>query len=327
MRILVIGGTRFLGRHFVEAARAAGHTLTLFNRGQSAPDLFPDVESLTGDREADLPAIVEGRSWDVVLDTCGFHPDSLERSCAALEGRGGRYLFVSTISVYRDHAVPGIAEDYPTGTLPAPVPFGTPITGENYGPLKALCEAAVLRHFPTAHMIVRPGLIVGPDDRYTRFSHWVARARRGGPMAVVGSPDRQVQLIDVRCLAAFMLRLCEIDWTGIVQATGPVEPITLAELVAAWTDGTGAVPVWIDTAAARAAVGDLPLPFAVWADPEPAFAHLLSVDIARAVGLGLACRPLAETVRDTAAWLEARGDDAGIAAHADLESRLLALAG
>lgn len=328
MRILVIGGTRFVGRHFVEQALAAGHRLTLFNRGESAPDLFPDVETLVGDRESDLDAATKERGWDVVLDTCGFHPDSLERSCCALSGRVGRYLLISTISVYADHAVPGIGEDYPTATLPAPVPFGAPITAETYGPLKAACEGVVRRHFPTAHMIVRPGLIVGPDDRYTRFSQWVARARRGGRMPVVGRPDRLVQFIDVRDLAAFLLHLCAMDWTGTVQVTGPTAPMTLGDLVGAWTEGTVAEPVWVPTGPARtAAGGELPVPYAIWADPEPSAAHLLAVDIARAVGLGLTCQPVAETVRDTAAWLDARGDAAGADRLDALEAKLLAAAG
>jgi len=333
MRILVIGGTRFVGRHFVDAALARGHAVTLFHRGQSGPDLFPDVDRIQGDRETDLDRL-RGRTWDAVVDTCGYRPHQLDATAAALAGSVGTYLFISTISVYRDFRTAGMTESAPVGTLPDTAPGewpapDLPITGPTYGPLKALAESALAARIPDRHIILRPGLIVGPHDPYTRFSYWVARAKQGGRMAVVGRPDRQVQMIDARDLTAFALHLLEGAWRGTVQATGPAAPITHADLCAAWTADLpdAARPVWIPYGDVHAAGIDLPAQITTWADLDGDWAHLQSMDIGRALALGLTTRPLAETVRDIRAHLTTKPGDEDVAALAGVEGRLLDLAG
>ncbi len=196
MKVLVLGGTQFLGRHFVETALAQGHTVTLFNRGQTNPGLYPEVERITGDRTADLSPL-RGRTWDAVIDTSGFVPRVVRSSAEALAPAAGHYIFISSLSVYRDFSAP-VDEASPVETLDDP--GVEEVTGATYGGLKALCEEAVLSALPGRSLIVRAGLIVGPYDPLNRFPYWLTRIPRGGDVLAPGSPAHPVQLIDARAI-------------------------------------------------------------------------------------------------------------------------------
>jgi nucleoside-diphosphate-sugar epimerase len=292
MRILILGGTQFLGRHTVDVALARGHEVTLFNRGQTRPDLFPDVEKLRGDRDTDLSAL-DGRSFDAVVDTSGYVPRLVQQTLDAL-GDVGHYTFVSTISVYASHAMPP-TESSPVAELKEP----TEEWREAYGELKVLCERAVLGRFPDA-FVPRPGLIVGPWDPTNRFTYWVTRFADGGRVLVPAPPDASVQWIDAQDLAAWIVRAGETALAGTYNAVD--RPTTRADFVAA-LDGDAEV-VWVDgDFLAEHDVGEwmeLPLWLA-----SPGWAGMLSVDPAAAFAAGLETRPLEETVRDTLRWVQA----------------------
>lgn len=307
MHLLLIGGTRFLGRHVVEQALARGHTVTLLHRGRTGAALFPQVERHLADRDGDLSVLARGR-WDAVVDTCAYHPAQVVRMADALRGRVGGYLLVSTISVYADLSRPGLAEDAPLAVPPDP--HATVVDATNYGGLKALCEAALHTALPDEADVVRPGLIVGPHDPTGRFTWWVQRLRRGGDVLAPGDPSAPVQCIDVRDLAAHLLDRVERGRRGTVHVTGPTTPATLGELLATGRDvlRPDARLRWVDEATLlRAGVvpwTGLPL----WVPQADAGVH--AVDLSRAVADGLRCRPLADTLRDTAAWADAVGDAA-----------------
>src|SRR6185437_1592463 len=221
MRILVLGGTKFLGRHVVDSALAAGHSVTLFNRGQTRPDLFPDVEKLRGDRDGDLSALA-GRDFDAVVDTSGYVPRIVERTLDAL-GDVGHYTFVSSISAYGDLSKPPREGD-PVATLTEPTENHQ---SEAYGALKALCEDVVRARFPDA-FVPRPGLIVGPWDNTGRFTYWPERVDRGGRVLVPGPPERGVQVIHARDLADWIVAASEQGLGGTFSAIGPV--VSMAEV-------------------------------------------------------------------------------------------------
>jgi len=195
MRTLIIGGTRFLGRHLVEAALDHRHEVTLFNRGKSNPDIFPQLETILGDREKDVNKL-QDRIWDAVIDVAGYVPRIVRLSAEVLEPNVRRYVFISTISVYADFKKAGIDESYPVGKLEDETV--EEITGETYGPLKVLCERAVQDIYGERALIVRPGLIVGPHDPTDRFTYWPVRVARGGDVLAPQKPEVATQIIDVR---------------------------------------------------------------------------------------------------------------------------------
>ncbi len=185
MRLLIVGGTVFLGRALVAEARARGHEVTLFNRGLSSTAGTPGVTLIKGDRNGDLAAL-EGQTWDVVIDTCGYFPRQVSRLLAALSGRIGHYTLVSTVSAYADLSRAGLTESSALGTIEDGSIEN--VTGDTYGPLKALCEAATQAAMPEANLIVRPGIIAGPDDGSDRFSYWAGRIAAGGEVLAAGKP-------------------------------------------------------------------------------------------------------------------------------------------
>jgi 2'-hydroxyisoflavone reductase len=300
MRLLVIGGTRFVGRHLVDAALARGDAVTLFNRGQSgsAP---AGAEQRIGDRRGDLSALAEGE-WDAVVDTCGYLPREVAAMAAALRGRVGRYVFVSSVSVYASTSA-GNTEDDPLATIDDP--DTEVVDGRTYGALKARCEAALTDALGARATVVRPGLIVGPHDPTQRFTWWparLARAADGEPVLAPGRPDAPVQWIDARDLAAFLLRLIDDDRGGVFNAVG--EPVTMAALLQACAEAAGVRPdlQWVDMATLQARGlqpwSDLPL-----ALPDDAgHAGFMRTVAARARAAGLQTRPLMKTVVDTLAW-------------------------
>src|SRR5688572_29497367 len=197
MRLLVLGGTKFLGRAVVEAAVARGHEPTLFHRGLTNPGLFPDLEHLRGDRDGGLAAL-QGRTWDAVIDPSGYVPRIVRASAELLADAVEHYTFISSISVYPSFPTPGMDESSPVGTLEDPTVEDVPA---HYGPLKALCEQAAEAAMPGRVFHVRAGLIVGPNDPSDRFTYWPVRVAKGGDVLAPGSPERPVQIIDVRDLA------------------------------------------------------------------------------------------------------------------------------
>lgn len=295
MDILIIGGTRFLGRHIVEAALAAGHRLTLFNRGQTNPDLFPEVEKLRGDRATDMSAL-QGRRWDAAIDICGYVPRVVRASTTLLAGSVAHYTFISSISVYADFKQPHMDESAPIGVLADPTT--EEITNETYGPLKVLCEQVVEQAFPNRALIVRPGYIVGPHDHTDRFTYWPHRVARGGEVLAPGDPEAPVQFIDVRDLAEWIVRMVAARSTGIYNATGPEYALEMGRLLAECKQLTGSAAhfIWADEAFLETHKVELP----IWSPSnEPGAA---TINCQRAIDAGLIFRPLSETIRATLEW-------------------------
>lgn len=323
MNLLVIGGTRFLGRAIVDAAVATGHTVTLFNRGQSNPDLYPGLEQITGDRDGGLVAL-DGRSWDAVIDTCGYVPRLVAASARYLAPAVDLYTFISTISVYADPSERGITEASAVGELADP--DTEEVTGETYGPLKVLCEQAATDAMDDRALLVRSGLIVGPHDPTDRFSYWPHRIARGGTVLAPGEPDRPVQFIDVRDIAAWVVMATEQRLTGPYNVTGPDQPLTMGGLLAACRGETGSDTdlTWVDDAFLLSHEIEPFVEMPLWLPEESA--GILTVDTSKAQAAGLHCRPLPETIAATIAWLRTRPNDhvwrAGISA--EREAKLLA---
>jgi 2'-hydroxyisoflavone reductase len=293
MRILVLGGTLFLGRHVVDSARERGHELTLFNRGQTRPELYPDVEKLRGDRDGDLAALA-GRDFDAVVDTSGRVPRLVSETLDAL-GAIGHYTFVSTISVYADLSTPP-TESSPLAELQEP----TEVWEEAYGELKVLCENVVRERFPDA-FIPRPGLIVGPWDPTGRFTYWPTRLAAGGRALAPLPRDADTQVIDVRDLAEWVVRAAEEGLGGTYNAIGPVTSRERVLETCASVAGAGAELVWVDPDFLHAQGVEEWMELPLWLYDEK-YRGMLSVDASPAFAAGLRTRPLEETVRDTLAW-------------------------
>jgi 2'-hydroxyisoflavone reductase len=294
MRVLVLGGTRFLGRALVDATLEQGHEPTLLNRGQTAPELFPEVEKLRGDRSTDLSAL-EGREWDAVLDVAAYMPDDVRRAVEALQGNVGRYVFVSSISAYADQSVPPVEDAAVAQLQPGQESDEDP---ELYGARKAACERIVEEAFGDAALVVRPGLIVGPYDPTGRFTYWPHRVARGGKVLAPGSPDDQVQFIDVRDLAAWMVQATANGVGGTFNATG--EQMLFGDLLdeCRAVAGSDAAFTWVDSEQLLAEeVGpwmELPL----WL-PLAEYAGIQQASVERARAKGLTYRPIADTIRGT----------------------------
>lgn len=307
MRILILGGTVFLGRHLVEAALAQGHEITLFTRGISNPELFPEVERLHGNRmdgDEEGLALLRRRQWDAVIDTSGYVPRIVRASAQALASSVGLYAFISTISVYASTRQPGQDESAPVGTLTDS--SVEEVTGETYGPLKALCEQAVETAVPARALIIRPGLIVGPHDPTDRFTYWPHRAARGGEIVAPGDPSTSVQFIDARDLAEWILHMVERGETGVYNATGPNEPITMWDVLDTCraVSGADAHITWMEDRflldAGIAPWTEMPLWIPASAPDAPGFS---AIDCRRAQASGLTTRPLADTARATLEWV------------------------
>ena len=311
MSLLLLGGTHFVGRHLAETALARGHEVTLFHRGRTNPDLFPQAEHLLGDREGDL-SILDGRRWDVVLDVNGYLPRIVRASAERLAGAVDRYVFISTVSVYVDDTVPGRHEGSPL-EQPAPGDGGTEeISGRTYGWLKARCEQVVEEVWAGRSLIVRPGLLVGPHDSTGRFPYWPWRVARGGEVLAPDRPGLPIQILDARDLAEWVLRSVEEGRTGVFTASGPrafPDVLTLGELLETCRAVTGSDArfTWVGEEFLLERVEPyrgLPL----WiSGPEHEGFHRL--DNRKAVAAGLTFRPFAETVRDTLDWLSSLGGD------------------
>jgi 2'-hydroxyisoflavone reductase len=303
MRILVVGGTRFFGRAFVEEAVRHGHRVTVFHRGESEPDDFPDVEHVHGDRKAGLE-VLEGRSWDAVLDTCAFVPREVRELARAIGGRVAQYALVSSLSVHHDDLPVGASEETPTHR--PPFPDTEEVTDETYGPLKVACEVEAAAAFAGRLLVIRPGYIVGPHDPTDRFTYWVRRAASGGEMLAAGPPDASIQGIDARDLGAFVLGRIEAADTGTYGAVGPAAPATMAGVLEAARSAAGADTtfVWADQGFVRGLGDPHETWFPMWHPHLPGF-H--AYDAGKAMGAGLRPRPFADTIADTLAWDRDRG--------------------
>ncbi|HSE17188.1 MAG TPA: NAD-dependent epimerase/dehydratase family protein [Pyrinomonadaceae bacterium] len=328
MKLLILGGTRFVGRHLVLAAQARGHEVTLFNRGNYSSEELGAVESIKGDRYTELHKL-QGRRWDAVVDTSGHLPRAVKAAAEVLADEVERYVFLSSQNAYRDVSVPGIEETYPLRTLTteqldranAIDTSGQPSYAELYGGLKALCEQAVEDVKPDRVLILRPGLIVGPYDYTDRFTYWPVRVARGGEVLSPGRPNRFIQLIDSRDLAEWTIKMIEHKATGVYNThsvpntltmqnlldecqsvsksdarfTWVTEDFLLRENVAAWSE----LPIWL---------------------PEEAAPHLkgfMFISPDKAIAAGLTFRPLTETIHDTLTWYQTNRNDDTLKAGLD----------
>jgi 2'-hydroxyisoflavone reductase len=298
VRTLVLGGTVFLGRHVAAEALARGHSVTLFTRGLHGADLFPDAERLRGDRSRDLSAL-RGREWDVVVDTSGYSPSDVAASASLAAGAAGHYVFVSSISAYRDWPEAPVDED-------SPVFEGDE---DDYGPQKAASERAVEAAMPGRVAVVRAGLIVGPHDAVFRLPWWVRRIAAGGDVPAPGDPAREVQVIDARDLAAWLLDLGERRIGGTFNGTAPIGQTTMGDLLgfAVAATGSDAVLRWVPDEALESAGVEPWIELPLWL-PEARFPGTWRAGTARAAAAGLRCRPVAETVADVWAWLREGGE-------------------
>src|SRR5688500_8271992 len=301
MNLLILGGTEFLGRYLVHAALARGHRITLFNRGQTNPGLFPQVENLRGDRNGDLSAL-QGRAWDAVIDTCGYLSSKVRATVGLLATAVDHYTYISSVSVYRDFSKPGMDESGPLELLPENT-VEDETNDETYGARKALCERAAEEMMPGRVLAVRAGLIVGPHAGIDRFPYWLRRMARAGEVLAPGHPDAPVQLIDVRDLADWILLKAEDRTVGVFNVTGPRHLLTFQGMLEACAAATGSDSrvTWVpDTFLLERGVKPFSeLPF--WL-PGKQYAGFFAINSERAFAAGLACRNLIETARDTFEW-------------------------
>jgi 2'-hydroxyisoflavone reductase len=329
LRILILGGTGFIGPKTVEVALARGHQVAVFNRGRTEkriPFGFEGVEHLYGNRDPLLPADdargpdgqllnpdaspkgleqLAGRAFDVVIDNSGYYPRHVKASADLLAANCGRYIYISSISAYADNKKPGADEDYALAQLADPTVETMGEQFENYGGLKVLCEQAAQAAFPGRCAVVRPGYIVGPGDPTDRFTWWPVRIAKGGEIPVPGKPEDPMQWIDSRDLAEFLVKLAEDGTTGAFNACGPGSAATTGEVVAAAVK-LAMAPCdvkWVsaDFQAAQAAAG-APISWPIWSNPAGDEIGFHTWSNARAVKAGLKFRSLEETLRGTLDW-------------------------
>jgi 2'-hydroxyisoflavone reductase len=306
MRILVLGGTGFVGRAFVEEALAAGHEVTLFNRGRTRPELFPRVERIHGDRGADLTAL-DGRSWDAVFDPSSYVPRVARMSAEAVAAFAPHYTFISSLSAYADESTVGQDESGPLATIDDPTV--EEITGETYGALKVLSEREVQRVHDDRALILRPGFICGPYDNIDRMPYWLRRMDRGGEVLAPERPDFPVQLIDARDIGRFALAMAERREGGVFNLCAPQEPYRFGDLLDAATRAVGGSPrlTWVslEFMLEHGLSEWEALPW--WVPPaELAFSRF---DASRALAAGLRVRPIEESFRDCWAWDRTRAGE------------------
>lgn len=308
MNILILGGTRFVGRAIVESALSSGHKVTLFNRGKSNPDLFSDVETLTGDRDGGLDSL-KGKRWDIAIDTCGYVPRIVNQSAMLLKDAVERYVFISTISVY-DSGHDGATEEHPLATIADKTI--EEVNAKTYGALKVLCEEEVERHFAGRSLHIRPGVVVGPHDPTDRFTYWTLKAAQSAEALAPNPPERLMQFIDARDLGDWVIAGCEAQRTGVFNAVGPEKRLTMADFLSVCSDvarthaGSATDFVWLDEEflIEHGAHFWSELPLCVRPKDGKTVSMNFRSDKARAAGLTF--RPLVETVTDTFTWARQR---------------------
>jgi 2'-hydroxyisoflavone reductase len=297
MRILIMGGTAFVGRHIAQAAIDGGHQVTLFHRGQTGSALFPEATHLTGDRNQSLAALGQGE-WDATVDVSAYLPRQVRSLAAELDGRGGQYLFISSASVYRTPVARGFTEDAPLAELADP--DTEEITFDTYGGLKVACERTAAELFGPGTTVVRPTYVIGPYDKSYRFTWWVERLARGGQVLAPGDPADPIQVIDARDLATWTVRLLENQTAGVFHAVSPPPPFGFGQLLETIADQVapaGTTLTWVDSDFLKAqGADDESLPLWPAADTE---SDINAADPARAHAAGLTPRPLADSVTET----------------------------
>ena len=315
LKVLILGGTGFIGPHFVDALTAAGHKITLFNRGKRDPEVKPGIEQLLGDRNGQIDTL-RGRDWDVVIDNSGYTPGQVKATAELLKEHVRRYIFISSIAVYADFAKAGVDEDYKLAELKDPTT--EVVNGETYGGLKVLCERVVETTYGKRATIIRPTYIAGPGDHTDRFTYWPVRVSKGGKMLAPGTPSDPFQYIDVRDLAGFIRTCVEKDVNGKFNLCGPQGAVTMGSLLdeakritKADTTFVWATPEFLE---ANEIIGEKAkgnfMP--IWQPPKGDEAGLLLVSPARAVKKGLKFRSLETTIRDTMEWQKKRPEDAQV---------------
>lgn len=333
MKVLILEGTRFLGKALVEEGLKRGHEITLFNRGNNKED-FSEVEQLIGDRDSDVSQL-KNKKWDVVMDTCGFAPHQINKIATVLGDRIEHYTYISSISVYKDWIPLNIAEDYQLQSMPPDrlkdVEEGKISYYEHYGALKVLCEAEAEKYWPVRVLNIRAGHLVGPFDYTDRLPYWVQRVAEGGKIVVPGRPDRSIQVIDVKDLATWVFDKAEKRKAGTYNVTGPDYELTMEELLNTCKAVTNsdAEFVWID----EQFVVDhqitpwtdmpfwIPEQFPLEGENEP-WKGSFRISIKKAIDAGLSFRLLEDTIHDVYQWEKTRQDSerkAGISREKEQE--------
>lgn len=311
MNLLIIGGTQFVGRHIAYAALERGDRVTLFNRGRTQGDAIAGVEQVHGDRNGDLHRL-DGRTWDAVIDACGYTPVEVEISARYFSERTGAYVFISTISVYDQEGVSSIDEDSPLCAWPREADR-TRMTPETYGPLKVSCEDVVSGAFGERSLIVRPGLVAGAYDPTDRFTYWPVRCAAGGEILAPGAADHPIQYIDARDLGAFTISLAHQRATGIYNAVTTPDSVTFGDLFSGCFAANGAAaPVRYasETFLEKHSVApwsDLPL----WIPRSGPGLAMVRISNARSRARGLHVRPVAESARGVLEWAVRTGKRVG----------------
>ncbi|WHY26879.1 SDR family oxidoreductase [Bacillus wiedmannii] len=320
MKILILGGTRFLGRAFVEEALNRGHEVTLFNRGTNK-EIFPEVEHLIGDRNGDVSSL-ENRKWDVVVDTCGFSPHHIRNVGEVLKDNIEHYIFISSLSVYKDWIPHAIKEDYilqpePTDDQIKAVENGEVSPYEYYGALKVLCEKEAEKYWPGRVLHVRAGLLSGMFDYTDRLPYWIQRVAKGGKVLVPGRKDRPVQIVDIKDVARFGLDMAENNKAGTFNITGPNYKLTMEELLNTCKKVTksDAEFVWVDESFMKEHKVHpwtemplwLPETFSLEGETKP-WKGGFSISVENAVKEGLTFRRLENTVTDVCMWMKGMED-------------------
>ncbi len=333
MKILIIGGTKFSGRHLVKAALDNNHEVTIFHRGNHPAGDLGDVEEILGDRNFDLEKL-ENRSWNSVVDMCGYLPQWVESSTNSLKDSVPKYVFISSISAYSDLSAPDFDENTTLARLTheqqerfAEIdPKGDFVAkdlGEMYGALKVLCEEEVLKTFPENNLIIRPGLIIGEYDFTDRFTYWVMRVAKGGEVLAPGAPDAFAQFIDAKDLAEWIVRLIETDETGIYNAVTKPFELTFGKMLNDINvlSESDAEFTWVSEEFLEendvAPWSDMPLHL-----PE-SLANMETANVDAAYAKGLAARDLKDTIRDTLNWRKTVDDEMKAGISANLEKELL----
>jgi 2'-hydroxyisoflavone reductase len=343
MKLLILGGTRFVGRHLVTAALAREHQITLFNRGKHSSAALTNVETIYGDRNSDLTKL-QGRRWDAVVDTSGYLPRTVKASAEILSHSVDRYVFISSASVYADVSVFDVDETAPVATLTSEQldqandidssgQTSAVTYGKMYGGLKALCEQAAEEVLPNRVLIIRPGLIVGPYDYTDRFTYWVQRIAHGGEILAPGRPDRYLQFIDVRDLAEWIVRMIERGGTGVYNANGLPNNLTMERMleecktVSTMVSARDVSFTWVsdEFLMQEKVAGWSEVPLWVPEEDTPHLKGFMFINCNKAVGAGLTFRPLHDTIRDTLTWYETNRVDEELKAgiDTDKEQRLL----
>ena len=336
MKILIIGGTKFLGRHLIRAAQEGGHEVTIFNRGRHSSENFAGVEQIEGDRNTDLDKL-EGRVWDVCIDTCGYLPQTVKLSAERLKDAVGQYIFVSSISAYAGFPEIDFDETAPLARLSdeqkkrvevidPQAPLTGAVLGDMYGALKVLCEVEAERSMPGRVLQVRSGLIVGAYDPTDRFTYWVTRVASGGEVLAPGEPGRYVQMIDARDLAEWIVKMAETNTTGIFHAGGKALDLTFGQMLGEIKTVTGsdARLTWVDEEFLRREKvepwSEMPL-YLYESDVDDK--GFLTANIDKMLATGAEFRPLEDTIRETLEWRKTIPDEIKAGISREREAELL----